>query len=275
MIDRLLEALSQIRLLDIVDIAIVYYVFYRILLMIRDTRAVQLIKGLLVLLGATLISDWLELSTLNWLLNQLITAGVVAVPIIFWPELRRALEQLGRARFLGQKFSFAPEEEGWEETIEQLGRTVSILGKNQIGGLMVLERDTGLAEYVETGTRLDALVSSELLTNTFIPNTPLHDGAAIIRRSRILAAGCYLPLSSNPEIDRELGTRHRAGIGITEETDAIAIIVWEETGIISLAEDGQIIRQLDAKSLQEKLRDLLPERTAPVWEWRMPKHERQ
>ncbi len=273
MLARILEALAQISVKDILDIIIVYYVFYRLLVLIRDTRAVQLIKGLLLLLAAILVSDRLQLWTLNWLLNQTIAAGFIAIPIVFWPELRRALEQLGRARFLNQRLPLSVEEEGWDHTINELVTSVGILSKNKIGALVVMERETGLSEYVETGTQIDALVSSALLTNTFIPNTPLHDGAVIIRRGRILAAGCYLPLTVNPFLDKELGTRHRAGIGITEETDAIAVIVSEETGTISLASDGQISRHLDPRSLQQMLKELLPTKTVSIWNWRPLKHE--
>lgn len=269
--DRVWQALAQISLLDVLDMLIVYYVIYRLIMLIRDTRAVQLIKGLVVLLAATLISNRLQLWTLNWLLNQTIAAGFIAVPIVFWPELRRGLEQLGRTSFLGQKITLS-QEESWEAPILDLVASATILSKNKIGALVVIERETGLNEYVETGTQMDALVSKELLTNTFIPNTPLHDGAVIIRNGRILAASCYLPLSSNPDIARELGTRHRAAIGVTEETDAVAIIVSEETGIISIAVDGEITRHFDSQSLQDKLEELLLTAKAPsLWNWRVQK----
>lgn len=271
MLDRVWQALAQISLLDVLDMLIVYYVIYRLIMLIRDTRAVQLIKGLVVLLAATLISNRLQLWTLNWLLNQTIAAGFIAVPIVFWPELRRGLEQLGRTSFLGQKITLS-QEESWEAPILDLVASATILSKNKIGALVVIERETGLNEYVETGTQMDALVSKELLTNTFIPNTPLHDGAVIIRNGRILAASCYLPLSSNPDIARELGTRHRAAIGVTEETDAVAIIVSEETGIISIAVDGEITRHFDSQSLQDKLEELLLTAKAPsLWNWRVQK----
>ncbi len=271
---RIAEAIQQINLLDILDIAIVYFVIYRLIVLIRDTRAVQLIKGLLLLLLATVVSGYLDLNTINWLLTQTIAAGLIAVPIVFWPELRRALEQLGRTRLFGQRISFSPDEdEGIEEAISHLVASVSILSKNKIGALVVWERETGLSEYAETGTSIDALISSELLTNTFIPNTPLHDGAVILRRGRILAAGCYLPLSSNPFLDKELGTRHRAAIGVTEETDAVAVIVSEETGTISVAIEGQINRHLDAKTLQQKLKEeLIAQKVTSLWNRRLVKH---
>lgn len=275
LLSRIIEAVMQINFLDILDMVIVYFVIYRLIILIRDTRAVQLIKGLLLLLSATVVSGRLGLWTINWLLSQTIAAGLIAVPIVFWPELRRALEQLGRTRLLGQRISFASDEEdGLEQAIAQLVASFSILSKNKIGALVVWERETGLSEFAETGTKLDALISSELLTNTFIPNTPLHDGAVIIRRGRMLAAGCYLPLSSNPYLDKELGTRHRAAIGVTEETDALAVIVSEETGTISIAMKGQIDRHLDPKALQEKLKEeLVRQKVNAFWNWRSAKHE--
>ena len=275
MLERMWQALAQISLLDILDIIIVYYVIYRLLLLIRDTKAVQLIKGLVVLLTATLLSGKLRLWTLNWLLDRTIAAGFLAVPIVFWPELRRGLEQLGRTSFFGQKITLLQEEDDWEQPIADIVASMAILSKNKIGALIVIERETGLNEYVETGTQMDAIVSKELLTNTFIPNTPLHDGAVIIRNGRILAAGCYLRLSSNLNIAKELGTRHRAAIGITEETDAVTIIVSEETGTISLAAGGEITRHLEPQSLEAKLRELLlPEKAPGFWSWRGLKGER-
>lgn len=271
--ERVWQALMQISLRDIVDIIIVYFVFYRLLILIRDTRAVQLIKGLVVLLTATLASGKLHLWTLNWLLSRTIEAGLIAIPIVFWPELRRALEQLGRAGFFGQKIVLL-QEDHWEQPIEDLVASAVILSRNKIGALVVIERDTGLNEYIETGTQIDALVSKELLTNTFIPNTPLHDGAVIIRKGRILAAGCYLPLSTDMTIPKELGTRHRAAIGLTEETDALCLVVSEETGIISLAEGGTLMRHLDAQSLQEKLEEYLVVKPPTLWNFRGPKNGR-
>lgn len=273
MLEQVWQALLQISFIDILDMIIVYFVIYRLLLLIRDTRAVQLIKGLVVLFTATLLSGKLQLWTLNWLLNRTITAGFIAVPIVFWPELRRALEQLGRTSFFGQKITLLADEDEWDKPIADLAASVSILSKNKIGALIVIERETGLNEYVETGTQLDALVSKELLTNTFIPNTPLHDGAVIIRRGRMLAAGCYLPLSNNLDIDKSLGTRHRAAIGVTEESDAISLVVSEETGIISIAIHGELIRHLDGKSVQDKLKELLPAKAASFWSWRNQKDE--
>ncbi|KAF0196812.1 MAG: hypothetical protein FD169_791 [Bacillota bacterium] len=262
------QVLAQVRLIDLIDIAIMYYVFYRLINLIRDTRAVQLIKGLVVLLITTVLSDRFGLWTLNWLLTRAIQAGLIAIPILFWPELRRALEQLGRARFFGKRINFIPDPLEVEPLVTSIVQAVGILSKKRIGALIILERETGLTEYTETGIAMDALVTAELLTNTFIPNTPLHDGAVIIRHGRLTAAGCYLPLSVNPDINKELGTRHRAAIGVTEETDALALVASEETGKISLAEGGRLTRNIDIKALEQLLLEgLKTERVSAFLQW--------
>lgn len=246
--------ISTISLLDLLDIIIVAFVLYKLYVMIRDTRALALLKGLIVLLIATIISKWLGLNVINWLLNKGMTIVMVALPVVFQPELRRALEQLGRGK-LFNKSVFLDEQEQ-ETLLEELGKAVAVLAKNKIGALIVLERETGLSDYIETGIKVDGLVSNEFLINIFIPNTPMHDGAAILRGDRIMAAGCLLPLTEDRSLNKELGTRHRAAIGITEQTDAAVVIVSEETGIISLARGGRLVRDLDAELLKEKLRPL-------------------
>ena len=262
------QVLAQLRLLDFLDIIIVYYVFYRLIVLIRDTRAVQLIKGLVLLLVAMVLSDWLGLWTLNWLLTRTVTAGLIVIPVLFWPELRRALEHLGRARFFGRRFHIAPDPHDVESVAQAISQAVGILSKSRTGALIVIERETGLTEYTETGIPLEAIVTTELITSTFVPNTPLHDGAIIVRNQRIAAAGCYLPMSTSPDINKELGTRHRAAIGITEETDSLAIVVSEETGTISLAEGGKLLRHLDTKTLQAHLLEKLKtERVADLLHW--------
>jgi diadenylate cyclase len=246
--------ISTISLLDLLDMVIVAFVLYKLYVMIRDTRAVALLKGLIVLLIATVISKWLGLNVINWLLNKTMTVVFVALPIVFQPELRRALEQLGRGN-LFKKSVFLDEQEQ-ESLLDELGKAVAVLAKNKIGALIVLERETGLSDYIETGIKVDGLVSNEFLINIFIPNTPMHDGAAILRGSRIMAAGCLLPLTEDRSLNKELGTRHRAAIGITEQSDAAVVVVSEETGIISLARGGRLVRDLDAESLKEKIRPL-------------------
>ncbi len=236
---------------DIIDILLVSYIIYKLLMLVRGTRAIQLLKGIMVIVAAWLMSTFFELRTLQWLMSQAFTYGVLAIIIIFQPELRRALEKLGSGSFL--LGSTHPDEQIILNMIAEITGAASYLSKRRIGALMVIERETGLTDYIESGTPLNALLSSELLINIFIPNTPLHDGAVITRKDSIMAAGCYLPLSENPYISRELGTRHRAAIGMTEISDAIAVIVSEETGHMSISINGQIERGLSDERLRNKL----------------------
>lgn len=235
---------------DIADILIVSYLIYRMILLIRGTRAVQLLKGIFLLVITWALSTWLNLFTLKWLMNQVFTFGVVTVLIIFQPELRRALEQLGRGKLFTRG---SAEDEDVNHRINEVIKSINYLSRRKIGALIVFERHTGLTDYIESGIKMDSTLSSELLINVFIPNTPLHDGAVILRGNQIMAAGCYLPLSENPFISKELGTRHRAGIGISEVSDAISVIVSEETGQVSLALNGQVVRDIKEESLISKL----------------------
>ncbi len=270
--ERIIAAVSQfnVGVWDAVDILIVAYVFYRLILIIRGTRAEQLVKGLIVLLLATIVSDQLGLNTLHWLLRQLMTVGLIAIPIVFQPELRRALEHLGRGKFFQRTYwNWNPQE--FDHLLDELAKAIPVLVKKRIGALIVIERETGLKEWVETGIAVDGVVSAELLINIFFPRSPLHDGAVVIRGSQIVAAGCYLPLTDDPSLNKELGTRHRAGIGITEHSDAVSIIVSEETGIVSVAHNGILTRYLDEKKLRAILTDLCaPPRgdSAGLWPWR-------
>ncbi|MGI6575615.1 MAG: diadenylate cyclase CdaA [bacterium] len=251
----MLNQLRYLRLIDIIDILIVTYVIYKVIMWVRGTRAVQLIKGLAVLLLVTFLSRYFGLSATNWLLDQVMTMGLIAIPIIFQPELRRALEQLGRGRLFTRPVRILAEDD-WLEVINELVRAVQVMSRNKVGALIILERETGLNDVLESGIRLDGVVSAEFLVNIFVPNTPLHDGATIIQGDRVVAAGCFLPLSENPYVTQNLGTRHRAALGITEQTDAIAIVVSEETGTISLAQEGQLKRHLDDVALKESLEKL-------------------
>lgn len=251
--------ISTISLLDIFDMVIVAFVLYKLYVMIKDTRALALLKGLIVMLIATVISRWLGLNVIYWLLQKTMTVVLVALPVVFQPELRRALEQLGRGSLL-KKSVFLNEEEQ-EVLLDELAKAVAVLAKNKIGALIVLERETGLNDYIETGIKVDGLVSNEFLINIFIPNTPLHDGAIILRGNRIMAAGCLLPLTEDRSLKKELGTRHRAAIGLSEQTDGIVVVVSEETGIISLTRGGHLERDLDADLLKEKIRPLLANKT--------------
>ncbi len=253
------ELFYNIRIQDFFDIAIVAYVFYRAIGLIKETRAGQLIRGIILILLATQISEWIGLYTIHWILRNTMTVGVIVLIVVFQPELRRALEHLGRSRFFSNFFDKQSDDQP-TKTIEEIIKAVQVLAKEKTGALIVLERETKLGDVIETGIKMDALVSGELLVNTFIPNTPLHDGAMIIREDRIMASGCFLPLTENQNLSKQLGTRHRAGLGITESSDALVVIVSEETGIISLAMDGKLSRYLDIKSLKQILINLLVEK---------------
>lgn len=245
-----LDALSIITML--IDIFIVTYAIYKLILLIRGTRAVQLLKGLAILLIASSISEVLNLYTVNWILGNIWSVIFVAFAVIFQPELRRALEQLGRGQFFARSSAVLGTGDAMS-LISELSKAAVACAKTKTGVLIVLERETGLNDYIETGIKIDAMVTSELLVNVFVPSTPLHDGAVIIRGNRVAAAACFLPLTDNPYISMSLGTRHRAAIGITEVADAIAIIVSEETGIISVARDGKLVRYIDEKQLADIL----------------------
>lgn len=257
---RFAESLAKVNAMNairsIVDILIVAYVIYKLLVIIRGTRAVSLLKGIAVIFIATMISDLLDLRTVNWLLQKTITMLFVALPIVFLPELRRALEQIGRGGIFTGPLGLL-EKEDTMLLISNIVKAATVMARDKIGALIVIERDTGIAELMETGTKIDAVVSAELLINIFMPNSPLHDGATIIRGSRIMAAGCYLPLSGNPNISKRLGTRHRAALGLSEQSDAVSIVVSEETGVISIACSGKLMRYLDESALKEKLVELL------------------
>ncbi len=261
---------------DIIDIAIVTYVLYRVILLIKGTRAEQLVKGLIVLLIAMVISGQLGLQTINWLLQGLMTMGLVAIPIVFQPELRRALEQLGRGKIFQRPF-YDYEKENFYMFLDELLKAIPVLVKKKIGALIVLERETGLKDIIETGIKIDGKVTAELLINIFMPRSPLHDGATIIKGNMVAAAGCFLPLTENPNLSKELGTRHRAALGLTEVSDAIAIVVSEETGVISLAHEGKLTRYLDEKTLRSTLINLQltrpgesesSRRSFNFWPWR-------
>ncbi len=242
-------------LIAVVDVVLIAYIIYRIILLIRGTRAIHLVQGLLIFLVATVVSGWFNLSAINWLLEQAQLSLLVAIPIVFQPELRRALEHVGRGRLFGPGIAVL-ERHDLERLLKDMGRALKTMSRSKVGALIVLERETGLEDLAETGIRIDGHVSSEFLVNIFIPNTPLHDGAVIIRGNRVVAAACFLPLTE-AEVDPKMGGRHRAALGITEQTDAVALIVSEENGAISLARGGKLIRNLDDETVQEMLGELL------------------
>lgn len=255
---------------SIVDIALVTFLFYKAIVLIRGTRAEQLVKGLAILLIATNVSGWLGLRTFNWLLRHVMTIGLVAIAILFQPELRRALETLGRGK-LFTRSGYLYGDTDFEHMLDELIKAIQVLVKKRLGALIVLERETGLNELIETGIAIDGQVSAELLINIFLPRSPLHDGAVIIRGCRMMAAGCYLPLTENPNLSKELGTRHRAALGVSEHSDALAIIVSEETGVVSLSNNGKLTRYLDEKTLKQMLINYYhPPTPSPLsfWQWR-------
>ena len=261
--------ISSFRLLDILDILLVAFVLYKLFILIRNTRAVALIKGLLVLGVVTVVSKVLDLHVISWMLQQGMTVILVAMPVVFQPELRRALEQIGRGRFFRSGQVICMEE--LERLIDEIVAISESLSKTHTGALIVFEREVGLNDYIDTGIAIDGLVSRELLGNIFIPNTPLHDGAVIIRENRIMAAGCLLPLTSDRSLSTELGTRHRAAIGISELADAVVVVVSEETGSISYTYGGHIYRHLAGNALRNVLKTFLnrtPQGLANIFKWR-------
>ncbi len=255
---RIIEQFTDLQpvsiFINFIDVLLVWYVVYKVLTLIKGTKAVQLLKGIFVIIFAKIVTEIFGLNTLDWLLEEIIEWGLLAVIIIFQPEIRRALEQIGRGKLFQRTNSQQDEQQ--TVLIEAMKKSVSYMAKRRIGALISIERDTGLTDYIETGIKMNADMTSELLINIFIPNTPLHDGAVIVQRDQIAAAACYLPLSESAFISKELGTRHRAALGLSEVTDAIVIIVSEETGAISIAEDGKIDRNLSLEDFGDKLRVL-------------------
>lgn len=254
----------------VVDIALVWYVLYKLIMLIRGTKAIQLLKGIVIVLGVRLASLFLNLQTLQWLTNQVILWGFLAIIILFQPELRRALEQIGRGSIFSRSTKSA--EEILERTIDSIIQSCNYMAKRRIGAIITIERETGIDDYAETGISINGKLTEELLTNIFTPNTPLHDGAVIIKNDEIVAAACFLPLSESPFISKELGTRHRAAIGISEVTDALTIIVSEETGNISCTKNGDLRRKLDLEELRTYLNENLVLNTktpeSKTWNWR-------
>jgi diadenylate cyclase len=243
-------------LTTILDVTVISFVLYKLVMLVKGTRAWQILWGLAVFFLLIFVSDNLHLHTLSWLLRKVLPLGPVAIVILFYPELRHALEELGRLGFWGRGFSFLGKED-LAQMIDEVVKLSTRLSRGKIGALIVIEREIGLDTIVSTGTRLDAVVSSDLLATVFYPGSPLHDGAALIRSNRILAVGCTLPLSDSPQISSVIHTRHKAAIGITEESDAVVVVVSEETGTISLAVEGQLEREFDGDSLRARLQALL------------------
>ncbi len=249
--------------LDVLDILVVAFFLNKLYQMLKNTRAASLVKGLLMLVAITFISKWLNLYVINWLLEKFMTMLMFALPVVFQPELRRALEQIGRGKLFRR--STVLNEIQVETMLEAVATTADDLSRRKIGALIVFERETGLGDYIETGIPIDGLISTALFENIFIPNTPLHDGAVIIRGDRIAAASCLLPLTEARNLSQELGTRHRAAIGLSEQTDALILVVSEETGAISLARGGGLQRYLTHQDVKDLLR---PTMVQPILNWK-------
>lgn len=240
---------------DILDMAVVAFLFYKVMGFIKKSRAEQLLKGLLIVVLVSVVSELLNLHTLNWILKSCLTIGMIALVVVFQPELRRGLESIGRSNILKTTFSQVDNEQAKKITKEFV-RAMQEMADTKTGALIVIERETSLSDICETGTKIDAQISAEMIGNIFYEGAPLHDGAVIVRGERLYSAGCVLPLTQNKSLPKELGTRHRAGIGITECSDAIAFMVSEETGIISSARDGRLTRYLDGKAMEKMLLDI-------------------
>lgn len=247
--------IASIGINDVLDILIVAFIAYKVLGFIRETRAQQLVKGLLILVLTFFLSDIFNLYALNWILRGTMTLGVIALVVVFQPELRRGLEYVGRSKIVKAPFGQLDKEKAKIIT-DEFVKAVGSFSGSKTGALIILERETALSDIAETGTEINADISAQLLGNIFYEGAPLHDGAVIIRGDKLFAAGCVLPLTGNKNLNKSLGTRHRAGIGITENSDAIAIIVSEETGIISMAIDGKLTRFLDTKTVEKTLLNL-------------------
>jgi len=235
----------------VIDTGLVAFFLYRIYVMLKNTRAAALVKGLMVLASLVIISKWLNLHVINWILEKAITMMMVALPVVFQPELRRALEQIGRGRLFRKRVEL--DETELKDMIEAVANAAVIMGQRKVGALIVFERSVGLEERIETGVKIDGLVSDSLLLNIFEKDTPLHDGAVIIRGNRIVAASCLLPLTDNRGLSQELGTRHRAAIGISELSDALVVVVSEETGTVSITRNGEIYRYLRREDVVDML----------------------
>lgn len=255
LLETMMGSLMQFSIFDIIDILLVAFVIYQLLILTKQTRASSVVKGLGALMFGSVIAGWLGLTTITWLINQVINYGTLSIVIIFQPELRRILEKLGRG-FLHGKNLKEMEEERHLKVAEEIAAALIALSERQVGALVIIENRTGLAEIIATGTTLQANVSAALLEQLFEPNTPLHDGATILNGDKIISAGCFLPLSDNNSISRQLGTRHRAALGVSEISDCLAFTVSEETGVISLAREGKLTRYLAKEQIVELIHSL-------------------
>ena len=253
----------RLGIIDVIDILIVAVITYELLLLTRHTRGSALLKGLFLLFLIVILSNILGLTSLNWLLLAVLQNGAIVLVVLFQPELRKALERMGRSRLI-TKGSHRNADEDTEVIIEEIVQTVVDLSRRRVGALLVFERKTGLQDVVETGTMLNSEISAPLLENIFEPNTPLHDGAVVIRDDRVMAAACILPLAEASGVIRGLGTRHRAAVGITENTDAAVIVVSEQTGIVSFAADGTLKRPFTVEDIKAFLHEFYTSRASGI-----------
>ncbi|MBI3038592.1 TIGR00159 family protein [bacterium] len=251
MTSLLVSLIYSISFMDVFDICLVSWGIYRSLLLIEGTRAFNLLKGLGIILVLLLFTKDLDLYTVNWVLANTLPTGFLALVVIFQPEMRRALEDIGKGSFLGDQFDPG---ESIPVLVEEVAKTLESCAKKRIGALIVIEQDIGLKDFIDKGVQIHSNITSELLSTIFLPFTPLHDGAVIIKGRSIEAASCFLPISQNPDLAREVGTRHRAAVGITEITDAIALIVSEETGAVSFARSGKLNREISFEKMREMIR---------------------
>lgn len=260
----------------VLDVLITWYFIYHLTLLIKGTKAVQLANGIILIMVARVLAGWAQLTTVTFILDQIVSWSVIGIIVIFQPEIRRGLERLGRVSLFSDSENSKREQQ--EKLVKELDKAIQYMSKRRIGALITLEQKTGLEEYVETGIKLDALVTGELLINIFIPNTPLHDGAVIIKNNRVQVASAYLPLSDNAMIPKSLGTRHRAAVGISEVTDAITVVVSEETGGVTITRNGQFMVDLSQQeylkylraelATEEKKKQPWPIRLARgIWNW--------
>jgi len=262
--EEFLEYVNNITIVQIVDVLIVWWLIFRLFMLIRGTKAVMLLRGVGIVVIVKLVSWYVGLSTISWLTDQVINWGVIALVVVFQPEIRRGLEHLGRRPFIKQKQEVMQA----QHLIDSLDEAIQYMSKRHIGALISIQMETGLEEYIETGIEMDAEISSQLLIQTFIPNTPLHDGAVIIRDMRLAAAAAYLPLSDSALIPKELGTRHRASVGISEVTDALTIVISEETGAVSITRSAELMQNLQRDDYLKYLeRQLLPKQEGSEKPW--------
>ncbi len=255
LVKAITSGFTQFRIADAIDIIIIAVLLYRLIVLTRETRAYQVLKGIGILFIFAIVSDTLQLQTLSWLLNSLVSSGLIVAVVLFQPEIRKALEHIGRGKIFDKALlnGFNQEE---TEAVSELQLAITSLAKRRVGALIVIEQKTGLGDIIATGTKIDGIISAPLVENIFEPNTPLHDGAMIIRDKRITSAACFLPLSEDMNVARELGTRHRAALGISSVSDSITVVVSEETGVISFARDGKLVRYIDQKALRSLLESI-------------------